>query len=59
MIYQLPKFRPRNFQIKVMKAFLPEMSRVAVSASRGMGKDITGLACADMICNLKKGANVG
>lgn len=59
MIYQLPKFRPRNFQINVMKAFLPEMSRVAVSASRGMGKDITGLACADMICNLKKGANVG
>lgn len=35
------------------------MARVAVSASRGMGKDITGLACADMICNLKKGANVG
>ena len=54
----IPKFKSRNFQVKILKEFLTPNFRGAVSAGRGLGKDFIGLACADALALMKPGSNL-
>lgn len=54
----LPRFLLRDFQQYVLRNFLHEESRIALTASRGAGKDFTGLTCANVLAVCKPGSNI-